>query len=247
MNYKINLQKREKGQKVLQELKTSGFIAGVLYGPDREPVPISVKALDFEKLYSEAGSSALVDCKFGDEESVKLLIQDVDCDPVTDRIRHVDFRQIKMGEKMRFTVPIEFVGESAAVGTLNGTFVKNTTEVEIECLPKDLVANLEADISKLATFEDTLTVTDLKAVEGVEILVDENEKLAYVEAPRTEEEIAALEEEVKEDVSEVEGAAEDEAAEGKDGDDKDNKGGDKSEDKKEGDENKGEKPKEESK
>jgi len=195
------------------------MVPGVLYGPDRESVPVSVQSLAFDRLFSEAGSSALVDATYNNEAPVKVLIQDVQLDPVTDRPVHVDFRQIKMGEKMSFTVPVEFIGESEAVEALSGTLVKNITDVEINCLPKDLVATLEVDLAKLATFEDALTVADLSVPEGIEILSDESDKLAYVEAPRTEEEIAALEAPVEGDVADVE--VDGEKAEGEAGDEGD--------------------------
>ncbi len=216
MTHTITLLKRETTTKQLEALRKSGVIPGVLYGPDREVVSVQMKAYDFQKMYEEAGRSSLIDCTYNGEDAVKVLVQDIQRDPVFGNITHVDFRQIKMGEKMRVKVPLEFTGEAAAVTMLAGTLITNVSEVEVECLPKDLISSIEVPLASLATFEDSIAVKDLSVPDTITILSDETNTVVFVEAPRTVEEMEKLDEAVEEDVAgvAVEGEKPEDAPEG---------------------------------
>lgn len=199
----ITAQKRD-GTKA-GDLRTHGQIPGVVYGPDREAVAISVDALVFNKLYNEAGESTLVDFTIeGEKEPVKVLIQDVQFDPVKGNPIHVDFRQIQMGVEMSATTELVFVGEAPAVKALGGTLNTAKDTLDIKCLPKDLVSEVEVDISTLATFDDAIHVKDLKLPAGVTADEDGDRLVAKVVAPLTEEQFKAMEEENSAGVDKVE-------------------------------------------
>jgi large subunit ribosomal protein L25 len=173
-----------------------------------------VEYLPFNKLYKEAGESTLIDLKIDETAPVKVLIQEVEADPLTGKLAHVDFRQIKMTEKIKVDALLKFIGEAPAVKELGGTFVHSMEKIEIECLPQDLVHEIEIDLSVLKTFEDRIHIKDLKVPSGVKILSDMNATIAAVEAPLTEEELKAeLETPVVEKVEEV-GVVEKEKKEG---------------------------------
>jgi large subunit ribosomal protein L25 len=101
-----------------------------------------------------------------------------------------------MDEKLTAEVPLHFVGESDAVRNADGTLVKQMEAVEVECLPGDLPENIEVDITILADFEQTITLADLILPKGVELADadDLTQLVAKVEAPRTDAEMAELEE-----------------------------------------------------
>lgn len=99
-----------------------------------------------------------------------------------------------MDEKIKTEIPLEFIGVSDAVETLDGSFVTNRDSIEIECLPTDLVSEVTIDLSVLKTFEDQVTVKDLKLPSTIEVLTDLEEVICFVEEPRSEEELAELEE-----------------------------------------------------
>lgn len=204
MNNQITLEKRESGKQSLAHARTTGLVPGVLYGPDRQAVAVATKATAFEKLFASVGSSTLIDCTLVGDASVKVLIQDVQYDPVSGSILHVDFRQVNMSEKMRVSVSLEFVGDAAAVRELGGTMVHTLNEVEIECLPTALVAHLTVDVSSLATFDNKVSVKDLVVPQGIVILNNPDDVIAFVEAPRSEEELAALNQTIEADVSKIE-------------------------------------------
>lgn len=203
--------------KKLATNRKDGQLPGILYGNKKDNQPIMLNARDFEKVFDEAGQSTLVELKLdgGAEESV--LIQDVNIDPVTGNPVHVDLYRVDMNKTIRTEVPLHFVGEAPAVFQDEGSLLKNIEEVEVETLPAKLPAHIEVDISGLDDFSKSIHVSDLKVPEGVEVLVDGEEMVCKVEPPRSEEEIAALEEEVGDAIPE--GAAEEseEAAAGAEG------------------------------
>lgn len=205
MTLSLNVKKREVTGRGVKNLRKQNFIPAVIYGKDVPSLNLVVEYLPFNKLYKEAGESTLIDLKVDEAVPVKVLVQEIQRDPQTGRFAHVDFRQIKMTEKLKVDALLKFVGEAPAVKELGGTFVHGMEKLEIECLPQDLVHEIEVDISGLKTFEDRIHVKDLKISSGVKILDDMNATIATVEAPLTEEELKAeLETPVAEKVDEVE-------------------------------------------
>ncbi len=214
MTLSLNVKKREVTGKGVKNLRKQNLIPAVIYGKDVPSQNLAVEYLPFNKLYREAGESTLIDLKVDDAAPVKVLVQEVQSDPLTGKFAHVDFRQIKMTEKLKVDALLKFINESPAVKELGGTFVHSMDKVEIECLPSDLVHEIEVDISGLKTFEDRIHIRDLKVSSGVKILSDMNATIAAVEAPLTEEELKAeLETPVVEKVEEV-GVVEKEKKEG---------------------------------
>jgi large subunit ribosomal protein L25 len=214
MTLSLNVKKREVTGRGVKNLRKQNLIPAVIYGKDVAPLNLVVEYLPFSKLYKEAGESTLIDLKIDEAAPVKVLVQETQIDPRTNKFIHVDFRQIKMTEKIQVAALLKFIGEVPAVKELGGTFVCSMDEVEIECLPGDLVHEIEVDVSGLKTFEDSIQVKDLKAPPGVKILEDIEATIATIEAPLTEEELKAeLETPVAEKVEEVQ-VAEKEKKEG---------------------------------
>ena len=194
---------REFSGKKVKNLRQSLKVPAVLYGHDVKNQNLSVDNQQFIKLYKKAGSSSLVDLQISDKKPVKVLIQDIQRDPVTEDIIHIDFHQVKMTEKITAEVEILFVGEPPAVKELGGILVKNISKLKIECLPENLVNKIEVDITSLKTFEDMVKVKDLKLAPGIEVKAKPEEVVANVQPPRSEEELKELEEKVEEKVEEV--------------------------------------------
>lgn len=199
----LEAQIRELLGKKVRRIRKQGLLPVILYGHQIASKPLSVKKDDFVKVYKTAGTSSLVDLEIGQEKPIKVLIHSLQKDPVTDSPLHADFYQVKMTEKIETEVPIKTVGEAPAVKELDGSLVTNKDHVTISCLPQSLIHEIEVDISVLKTFEDKILVKDLKIPQEIEILDDKEEVVSFVEPPRSEEELAKLEEEVKE-VEEVE-------------------------------------------
>jgi len=206
----INAKIRETLGKKVKTLRKEGIIPAVLYGEKVKSTPLEIDYNEFEKVYKEAGESTIVKLKTR-KEGKNVLIYDVSKDPVTDKFTHIDFYAVRMDKLITTEVPLVFEGESLVVETEDGVLVKNITEVEVEALPTDLPREIKVDISTLRTFDDLIHIKDLKVSEGVKILAEPEEMIVSVIPPRSEEELAALEEKVEEKVEEVEKVEEEEA------------------------------------
>jgi len=202
--------RQELGKKTNKQRK-AGQIPAVIYGHGIKSEPLYVEKKDFLKTYKEAGESTLITLEIGGKNR-NVLIHDVARDALSEGIIHVDFYQVRMDEKIKAEVPLNFIGESDAVKSEGGVLVKNIQELEIEALPKDLPHHIDIDISALKTFDDHIFVKDLSIPDNVKILVQTDEIIASVMPPRSEEELAALEEKVEEKVEEVKVVGEEEKA-----------------------------------
>jgi len=207
----LKAQPREELGKKTNKQRKAGFIPAVIYGRGISAEPIYVAAKDFGKIYKQAGESTLVSLELAGKKR-NILIHDIARDPLGDEILHVDFYQVRMDEKIKAEVPLVFVGEAPAVKNEAGVLVKNIQEVEIEALPQDLPHHLEVDISGLATFQDHIFIKDLLIPGNAKIMAEAAEIVASVMPPRSEEELAALEEKVEEKVEEVKVVGEEEKA-----------------------------------
>ncbi|MFZ2072256.1 MAG: 50S ribosomal protein L25 [Minisyncoccia bacterium] len=177
--------------KNLEEIRKGGELPAVFYGAGKDSTPISVSKSDFKKIWEKAGESSTV--KISTENGdVDVLIHEVQVDPVTSEPVHVDFLVIDMKKKITVNVSVVFEGISEAVKSGLGTLVKVLHEVEIEALPADLPHNLVADISKLATLDSQILVSDLKLPQGVAMITKGTEVVASIAEQKEEkEEVAA--------------------------------------------------------
>ena len=176
-------------------LRRSGRLPAVVYGEGIPSQPIAMSRLDFDRVWKQAGESTLVELKV-DEKPYTVLIHDIAYHPLTGRPTHADFYAVRMDKVLRIAVPLEFTGDSPAVKNEGGILVKVAHELEIEALPADLPHTLIADLTKLSAFGDRIMVRDILSPKGVKIVAPQDEVIAIVEAPRSEEELAALNEAV---------------------------------------------------
>jgi len=195
--FKLKAKVREITGKAVKNLRTNGEVPAVLYGKKKENQNLTITKHDYRKLFSEAGTSSIVLLDINDNGSKNVLVQDIDFDPLTGEPRHIDFYEVSMTEKITTSVPLKFVGDSIAVIELSGTLVTNKDEIELECLPSDLPHEIEVDISTLIDFESAIHVSDLKLPDSVEIKDNPEELVVTVEPPRSEEEMAELEEPIE--------------------------------------------------
>ena len=200
------------------KIRSTGFIPAVVYGNDVKNINIALDKTEFMQIYRHAGTSNLIDLNIADQDKFKTLIHDTQTDPIHNEIIHVDFYKVNMKEKIHTEIPLKFVGDSKAVLELEGSLITPKDAIEVECLPADLIPEIEIDVSVLNDFEKNIRISDLRLPDTIEVQDDPEEVIAFVEEPRSEEEMAELEEEVKEDVGaiEVEHAGE-EVAEGEEG------------------------------
>ncbi len=183
-----------------------GWIPGVVYGPEiKENKIIWMDYQNFYDTYNEAGGSTLVDLKVeGENKAFPVLVYDIQYHPISGRYNHVDFYAVKMGEKLETEIELNFVGESPAVKEQGGILVKSLDSIEVKCLPKDLISEIKVDVSSLKEMDDCIYVKDLDIPQELEVMLDENTKVASISRPRSDEELEQLKEKAEVDMDQVE-------------------------------------------
>ncbi len=192
--------------KTPRALRREGIVPGVLYGRRFQPTKLQFSQQVLARVVSRAGYSHFVSVDVGGGEQHQALFREVQRDPVSGNLLHVDLYRVLADEKLRSTVPLLLIGEAPAVTEGGGVLVQQLDYVEVECFPSDLPDVIEVDISGLVHLHAHIAVSDLTVPEGVDVLTDGDAVVVQVSVPR-----AAVEEEVAEEERVVEEAAEAEA------------------------------------
>lgn len=188
----IIVQKREKFGKATATLRRDGLIPAELYGHGIENLHLAVLAKDFKKVFKHAGESTLVNVVV-DAKKRPAMIYDVQYDPVTDEVVSIDFYQVRLDEKLKIKVPIQFVGEAPAIKDHGGLLIKAMSEVEIEAFPQDIPRLIEVDIFGLKDVGQSLYVKDFVISDKIRVLVKPETVVATATAKMTEEQEKELE------------------------------------------------------
>lgn len=174
------------GRKV-KTLRKQGLLPANIFGKKIKSQSISVSYPEFNKLFRQAGETALVDLKIEKEaKSRPVLIANVSRHPVTGNYLHADFHQVDLTEKVTASIPVRLSGEAPAVKDKAAVLVSVLSQIEVKALPADLPDHIEISVEKLAEFGDSILVKDLKIPAGVELLTGAGETVATVQQPKEE-------------------------------------------------------------
>jgi large subunit ribosomal protein L25 len=179
------------GKGPAKRLRRSGQVPAILYG-GAQPVNIAVVPKDILRLiHGHEGSTQLFRVAFdGGTDARMAIIRDLQFDPVTEDLIHVDLQEVAMDRAIQVSVAIHHVGEAIGVKESQGILEMVLREVRVSCLPGNIPEFLEADVTGL-NIHDVLTVKDLRVPEGVRVLNDGNQAVVTV-APPAAEEVAAV-------------------------------------------------------
>lgn len=187
----------QKGKGNAGRLRRQGYIPAVLYGKDRDAMPLKVREMD---LAQSIRSNAIIDLtiKGGEkEEKAVVMLKELQRGILKKEFVHADFHEISLRDKMVVSVYLELLGNPRGVQD-GGVINHLLREVEVECLPTNIPDKLEVDISHLEV-NDSLEVGKLEAPEGVEIITPADETIVAVVPPTADLE----EEEEGEDVGDL--------------------------------------------
>lgn len=205
---KLNSEMRiDVGTKPAKLLRRENKIPGILYGSQTNPIPIALDYKEFINAYKEEiKHQSFLSLKLNDKE-YRVLVKDVQVDPVTRRIIHVDFQEIYEGQRIETEVGVEVVGEAPGVKA-GGILDLHKHELKIRCLPKDLPGAIKIDVSQLE-IGDTIRIRDItQNFPNIEFLENPSDTIASVVHPTREKvekpEEAAAEEEVTPEAEEAE-------------------------------------------
>ncbi len=181
------VQKREETGKKLKKLREEKKIPGIVYGKEAKNIPVKVDYKKFKEIYKLAGESSVLNLKIENEnKEYPVLIREVQKDPLTENIIHVDFYQLPMNKEVEVTVPFEFEGVAPAEKEKGAILVKILHEIKIKALPQNLIHSIKIDLSSLKNIDDEIKIKDLKLPEGVKIEADPEEIIVVAIAPKEE-------------------------------------------------------------
>ena len=178
------------GKGFARKARAAGQIPGVVYGHGETPVPVAVDAREFEvALRGFKGANPIVNLSMGSGSDVTALVRDVQIDPLTRGIVHLDFQHISLTEQIEVEVSVHCVGTPLGVKDGGGILEYHARALKVRCLPTAIPASIDVDVTHL-NIGDNLHVRDIKA-QGYTIVTDEHVTVAAVVAPLTEE-VAAV-------------------------------------------------------
>jgi large subunit ribosomal protein L25 len=164
-----------------KRLRRQNIIPGVIYGRHIDPIAVQFDQRAVGKALGRAGTSAAVEVTVGDNEEPHLVIfRDVQHHPIRRDITHVDLQALSLTETVRVAVNVVLVGEAPAATEDDGVLIQVLNELNIEALPRALVASIEVDVSVLTKIGSAITVGDITAPEGVTILNGRDETIVQV-------------------------------------------------------------------
>ncbi len=198
--------------------RLESLVPGIVYGGQSEPVMITIPHKELlHEAENESFFTSIINLDI-DGQTESVVVQDFQRHPAKLLIMHVDFKRVEANVALTMNVPLHFINEETCPGVAQDKGIVNhmVSEIEIQCLPKDLPEYIEVDMSE-AQLGDTLHLSDIKLPAGVESTAlahgeEHDLAIASVIAPR-----AAVEEDA--DEAEAEEAADTSSDEAESGDD----------------------------
>lgn len=197
------------GKKVKQ-LRRVGIVPAVIYGKN-EPDSIQLDRKQLRRVLKIASTSQLVDVEISGEKRT-VLAREIQQHVTRGDIMHVDFFEVDMKSTITAEASLILIGKSSEALAGLGSVVLAAQSVEIECLPGDLISEIEVDMTGIESPDDVIYVADLPSFEGVTVLTDPEVTVARFQYAQTEEAAEAEEEDFTsvEDVEVIGAGAEDE-------------------------------------
>ncbi|HKF93576.1 MAG TPA: 50S ribosomal protein L25/general stress protein Ctc [Gammaproteobacteria bacterium] len=193
--FTLNAQVREGcGRSAIRRLRRTGMVPGIVYGADKEPMPIAIEdRIIKQNLSHEAFFSHILTLTVNGGAE-RVILRDLQRHPANSLVMHIDLQRVSEDEEIRVRVPLHFVGEEQAPGVKleRGVVSHMMTEVEVSCLPRDLPEYIEVDVSNLH-LNDAVHLSDLKIPQDVELVElsygeEHDTAVVSINPPRVEEE-----------------------------------------------------------
>jgi len=168
-----------------RRVRARGKVPAVVYGAAEPAVAVEVDPKQIQKiLHSETGHNTIFDLEVSGS-SAKVMIVDWQYEPIKGKLIHIDFKRIALDKPIRVEVPIQLVGVAEGVKTQGGILDQTLREVEIECLPTDIPAHIDLDVTSLV-FGTVLRVSDLPHAGKLKFLTPEDTPIAHITSVKEE-------------------------------------------------------------
>lgn len=166
-----------------------------MIGHGIDSLSLQCDTANLRQVLEQAGSTHLVDLKIGKERKNRsVLVKDVQVEPMSGEILHVDFYEVKMKDKVKMDVPLLTIGESPLLKLKGNILVQDVHSVSVECLPADIPDHFEINLEELVEVGQTVRVGDLTVPEEVSVMNEDDQMILKIVAqalPKEEEEEAA--------------------------------------------------------
>ena len=186
---------RDVMRKKTRFLRRQGITPAHLFGHSLESQSLQCDTLQLRHIIAHAGMTRPVSLKIGADENLRsVFIREIQKDPVSRKLIHVDFYQVREGEKIRGDVPIVLVGEAPAMKIKGRMLINGITSLAIECLPDKLPSQIEVDLSPLEGVEQAIHVKDIALDPDITVHAEPDQlvvKVSEALVKMVEEEVAA--------------------------------------------------------
>lgn len=201
----LDATKRTVTGKKVKTLRSEGLVPAVVYGPDIEPLALSIDKRELRQVLMEAGGTQIIEIHV-DGETIPTLAREVQRNILVGDAMHIDFYQVSMNRAIRAEVPVLLEGDNPLVISGAAVLIQGVNSLTIEALPAHLPPHITVDVEQLEEIGDQILLADLALPEGAKAMADETELIVKLDYPRMIEEEEEEEEEELffEDAAEVE-------------------------------------------
>lgn len=178
----------ETGKSAAKRLRAAGRLPAIMYDGAGKAIMIDIGEKEFSKLFHLITESTLIDIKL-DGKDIIAFVKDVQYDIIADKVNHIDFYEVEPGKVLRTKITLKLSGSPDAVRS-GAVLEVGTSEIEVECLPKDLPERILVDVSGLQV-NHSIHLKDVAIPAGVKILSDPHKTVATLKFTKTEAPAAA--------------------------------------------------------
>jgi large subunit ribosomal protein L25 len=207
-NLEVELRK-QKGKNQVKKLKQNGLLPGVVYGENKDAIPVTVNPKQLQKLFRGSfGQNVIINLKIKDDAKAteeNVIAYHFSNDALTQKMIHIDFLRLNMKKPIHTSIPLSFHGIAPGTKT-GGVLIHKLDKLEIKCLPDDILDKIEIDVSKLDVGHE-IKVKDLHLSKNIEILTHLESSIVRVEIPKKVDDESPLGPTVVAEPEEGEGAA----------------------------------------
>ncbi|MFC1908999.1 50S ribosomal protein L25 [Chloroflexota bacterium] len=178
-------------------LRRQGITPVHLFGHSIESLALQCDTIELKSVIAQAGMTRAINIKIENQKQAKsVFIREIQRDTVSRDLLHVDFYQIRKGDKIKVDVPIVLIGDAPALKGKGRMLAHGITSLSIECLPESIPSRIEVDLSPLEELEQSIHVRDITLDPEITVNADPDQliaKVSEVAAARVEEEVAVAE------------------------------------------------------
>jgi len=180
---------RETLGKKVRFLRRQGITPVHLFGHNVESVALQCDTAQLKRVLAQTGRTRLISLKVDKAKRPRnVVIREVQREPLTSELLHVDFYQVSMAEKIRVEVPIVSIGEAPALKLKENFLIQELNSLSVECLPGEIPNRVDIDLTSLTEVGQGIHVKDIMLDKGATVLNNPEQLVVKISARHIEEE-----------------------------------------------------------